>query len=195
MIQIRSILILSLIFSLPAAVFAAAQQGEANPFDGHRADSIFSVIAFAGLLFVLWRFAWKPLLGALNARQEYIEKQISDAEATKKEAQGVLNDYHKKLAGFEDEGAKILESRRKQAEEEGQKIIAKVKEEVDEIKARAQIDIDRARRVAEAELVGRSGEIVMHLGKEILGKSLNNDDNKALFDNAIRKLQEEGQVD
>jgi len=72
-----------------AAAFGADAQaeaaGELSPFSGGFGDALWTIIAFVVLLVVLRKLAWKPILAALNTRQENIEKQITDADETRKE--------------------------------------------------------------------------------------------------------------
>src|SRR6056297_1772905 len=63
---------------------------QSGVFSGYFGESLWTIITFVLLMIVLWKFAWKPLLASINGRQEYIDKQLSDADNTLKRADEVL---------------------------------------------------------------------------------------------------------
>jgi len=184
------LLMLCLCSSAPGSE-AVAQEHEAGPFSGALADSIWTVIAFVVLLAALWKLAWKPMLAGLNARQEYIEKQISDAEDTKKDANKILADYNAKLADVEYDGKKIIAEHVKRAEKESKEIIAKARNDIESMKLKAETDLERQRNEAQAQLWVQAGEIVLKLGQDVLGKTVDDNDNQKLIDQAIKRLSYE----
>lgn len=177
-----------------AAAFGAdaqAQGRELSPFSGTFADALWTIIAFVVLLVVLWKWAWKPILAALNARQEHIEKQVTDAEQTRKEAEHVLAEYRKKLEDADSEGKAIIASGVNKAQQEAKEIIAGAREKTEAIRLKAEADIERARNQAGAELFDQAGEMVLRLGQEILGRVITDEDNQKLIDEAVVRLKQE----
>ena len=107
------IAVLWMIFFVTLPVIAseeavAEEHGTPSVFEGYYGEAIWTLVWFFVLLVVLWKFAWKPLLAGLTGRQEYIEKQISDAEKTRAEAKKVLEEYGAKLADAERQGRDII---------------------------------------------------------------------------------------
>ena len=183
-----------MVLSVCTVAYGAAEQAEAempSPFSGTFSDAIWTIITFLVLLAVLWKLAWKPILAGLTSRAEHIEKQISDADNTRKEAEQVLAEYKSKLANVTEEGKKIIENHVKKAERQSKEVLDKAKTQTEIMKSKAEADITRAHHQAEEELLARSGEIVLELGQEILGRALNNDDNQKLIDEAIERLKHE----
>jgi len=193
-VQSKASCILLAILCVCAAAFGAEAQAEdegLSPFSGSFADAVWTVIAFVVLLVVLWKLAWKPMLAALNARQEHIEKQISDAEKTRKEAGQVLAEYKAKLENVENEGKQIIAAHVKKAEQEAKEVIAKAEEKMEAMKLKLEADIERARNEAKAELFNQAGEMVLRLGQEILGRAINDEDSQKLMDEAVARLKQE----
>jgi F-type H+-transporting ATPase subunit b len=62
---------------------------------------LWTVLTFAGLAFVLARFAWKPILAALDAREEGIRRNVRSAEESRKAAEDLRREYDARLAGVE----------------------------------------------------------------------------------------------
>lgn len=189
------LLVLSVLLS-PAIVFAEGTEpdsseeasGASKVFSGYWAESLWAVVAFCVLLFALWRLAWKPLLGALVAREEHIQKQIDDAEKIREEAKEVLADYNLKLADAEKQGKVIIDQHVKQAEKKAKELAVKANEDIEAMRIRLETDLERARRIAQKELLAQSGEIILQLGREILGRNISAEDNQKLIDEAVDRL-------
>jgi F-type H+-transporting ATPase subunit b len=194
--RIRVLLILFMAVGLCGAAFGAdagAVEEEPSPFSGSLADAVWTVVSFVALLLVLWRLAWKPVLAGLTGRQEFIEKQLKDAEGTHEEARHVLSEYQDKLANAEREGKGIIDARRNEGEKEAGRIIDEARKEAEALRVRLEMDLERARKQAESELLDEAGGIVLRLGEEILGRTLQDEDHEKLINQAIERLKESGE--
>jgi F-type H+-transporting ATPase subunit b len=158
-------------------------------FEGYYGEAIWTLVWFFVLLVVLWKFAWKPLLAGLTGRQEYIEKQISDAEKTRAEAKKVLEEYGAKLADAERQGRDIIAIRTKDAEKHAKEVVQQNQKDIERMKLRADAELERERIDAEDGLWNQAGDIVRRLGEEIFGKTLDDADNQKLIDEAIARLK------
>ena len=192
----RSRLILGLLFCCLCAVAMAAEETapiaaeKPSLFKGHPAESIWTLIWFFLLLAVLWKLAWKPLLAGLKARQQHIEKQITDAEDTKKKANGLLDEYRSKLADAERQGRNIIDQRTREAEKQAKDIQSQNRLEIEQMKLRLQQELENERNQTKEELWAQAGQIVQKLGAEIFGKVLDDADNQTLIEQAVRHLKE-----
>ena len=176
---------------LLSASVSAQTEAESSPsvFEGYIGESIWTLIWFMVLLLVLWRFAWKPILVSLNLRQEHIEREIADAEKMRTEAQKVLSEYHAKLSDADRQGREIINARIKEAEKQAMEVEQAKQREIEQMMARAEAELQRDRQDAEEALWQQAGEIVRQLGSEVFGKSLNEQDNQKLIDQAIAHLR------
>ncbi len=195
--RIRGIItVLWLVLAITTPVLAAEHGGadEENKFSlfgGYPGEYIWALIWFAALLVVLWKFAWKPLLAGLTNRQEHIEKQITDAEKSKTEAKKVLEEYGAKLADAERQGRDIISARTQQAEQQAKEVSKQNQKDIEQMKVRAESELQRERIEAEDDLWNQAGDIVRKLGEEVFGKSLDGEDNQKLIDEAINRLKEQ----
>ncbi len=190
-ISVVSILLVLLFASGAVQASAAQAEEELSPFSGTLGDAIWTVLAFLVLLLVLWKLAWKKVLEGLRARETYIEKQIRDAEQTSKEAQVTLAQYQGKLDGVEKECRQIMEMRVKEADKEARRIVDEARQDGEALRVRQEMELERARRQAESELLDQAGGIVLQLGEEILGRTMKDDDHQRLVDEAIARLRQE----
>jgi F-type H+-transporting ATPase subunit b len=193
-VRVKWFCILLVIVCLCSFSYGAETQAEGmelSPFEGAFADALWTIIAFVVLLLVLWKWAWKPILGALNARQEHIEKQISSAEETRKEAERVLAEYRGKLENVASEGRAIIAGQVAKAQQESKEIIAVANEKTELIMLKSEADIEKARNEARAELFDQASEMVLQLGGEILGRAINDADNERFIGDAVARLKQE----
>ncbi|HOK95573.1 MAG TPA: ATP synthase F0 subunit B [Anaerohalosphaeraceae bacterium] len=190
--RIVAVLVLLVCICGRLAASEGTAESEAAPsvFEGYFGESIWTLVWFGVLLGVLWKFAWKPLLAGLTGRQEYIERQISDAEKTRAEAKKVLEEYGAKLADAERQGRDIIAARIRDAEKQAQEVQLKIQQEIEQRKARAEADLDRERIEAEEKLWVQAGEIIRRLGQDVFGKALDDEDNQRLIRQAIDRLKE-----
>lgn len=187
----NAMLWLTLVVAAPALASETAEEVSAPPsvFEGYFGESIWTLVWFFVLLVVLWRFAWKPILAGLTSRQEHIERQIADAEKMRTEAKKVLAEYHSKLSDADRQGRDIISAKIKEAQKQALEVEQAKRREIDQIKQRAEADLERERMEAEEALWQQAGEIVRQLGAEVFGKTLDAQDNQKLIDEAIAKLR------
>ncbi|PIF06658.1 MAG: ATP synthase F0 subunit B [Draconibacterium sp.] len=113
---------------------------------------IWMIIIFAIVVFILKKFAWKPILNALKDREASIAKALLSAEEAKKEVAGLKADNDKLIAEARRERDLIL----KEAKEIKEKIVAEAK---DKAALEAQKTIDLARQQIQAEKTSAISDI------------------------------------
>lgn len=168
----------------------AAPEGEAvapegGLFSGTFGDSLWTVVAFVVLLLVLGKFAWKPLLNALIARQNHIEHELQAAEGSRLRAEKMLGDYEQK-------GVTVLRQATEQAQRQLQEAAEKARQEALAIRRRAQEEIESARLAAVEELWRQAGDIIQRVGSDVLERALTEQDNQRLIDEAVTRIREGG---
>ena len=160
-----------------------------SPFIGSFADALWTVITFVVLLYALWKLVWKRMLEGLTARAEYIQKQITDAEEKKADAEAVLAQYNEKLTDADNQGKKIIETHIKKAQAQSKDITEKARSDIDIIRKKAEIEIESAKKRAHDELLARFSGIILDLGSEVVGRNINDEDNQRLVDEALSRLK------
>lgn len=76
---------------------------------------VWTVVTFAGLAFVLARFAWKPILAALDAREDSLRQSAAAADKAQKAAEELRRSYEAQLAGVESKTRDLLAQAESQA--------------------------------------------------------------------------------
>lgn len=157
----------------------------AGVFSGTFADSFWTILVFVALMVVLTRLAWKPLLAGLNARQTHIEEQLKSAENSRVKAEHLLDEYKQ-------QGLTVVREATEQAQRHQQQMAEKTREETMAIRRRAHEEIESARTTAMDDLWKQTGDIVLNVSSEVLGRSLTEQDNQRLIDEAVAHIRQNG---
>jgi len=142
-------------------------------------------ISFICLLILLRKFAWKPILGALHEREQFIDDALNKAELAKQEMARLTSqneDLMKQARAERDEilkEAKILKDSivneaKTSAQTEGAKLIEK-----------ARIEIDNQKKAALAELKGQVSTLSLDIAERVLRSQL---DDKAKQQDLVANL-------
>lgn len=120
-----------------------------------------NTIAFLVLLIVLGKFAWKPILKAINERESGIEEALLKADKMKAEISAMQNENEALLAKAREERATLI----KEAKEAADKMIAdakdKAKAEYDKILTDAQLAITQQKNAALIDVKNQVGSLVV----------------------------------
>jgi F-type H+-transporting ATPase subunit b len=167
----------------------ATAKGGLPPFLQPNAYLAFwTLIVFGGLLWVLGRFAWKPLLGALQSREQHLADNLAAAERQNQEARRLLGEYQKKLDNSQAEVREILEEARRDARHTHDEILVKAREESQRERDRAVRDIDLATQSALKELGEKSVNLAVELAGKIVATKLSGDDHARMVKEAVARF-------
>lgn len=149
---------------------------------------IWTVAVFVVLLFVLRKWAWGPIVKALQDRENGIKKDIEDAKTSRREAEDLLDKYRKQLDEARKEAQKLIgeataraealhEEKKKEVQAEAQAMIEK---------ARAEIEMERDK--AAQELRQEVVEIAITAAGKVIGQALKAEDHRDLIQREIDGL-------
>jgi F-type H+-transporting ATPase subunit b len=134
------------------------------------------LITFLILLFLLKKFAWGPILGAVTSREESIRNALESAENARKEMQNLQADNDKLLKEARAEREAML----KEAREIKDKLIADSKEQAkvegDKIVLQAQAAIESEKKAAMADIKSQVAELSVAIAEKVIKQELSNKD-------------------
>ena len=163
--------------------------GGAHPPLQFRVDLlIFSLIIFLGLAAVLRKFAWKPIMEGLEAREKRIADDIENARLANEQAQTQLVAYQEKMAAAADEAAAVIAEAKSDAVAAKDKIMAEASAEAQRTRDRAMADIESAKNAAVRELAETSVDSAVSLAGSIVGRSLKKSDHADLIEKSIKQF-------
>jgi len=133
-----------------------------------------NTVAFVGLLAVLGKFAWKPMLKAISDREKGIEDALTKADQMKADLSAMQNENEILLAKAREERATLI----KEAKEAAEKMVVEAKEkaksEYERIVADAQLAITQQKNAALSEVKNQVGTLVVEVAEKVLRKELSN---------------------
>ena len=135
---------------------------------------IMQTVLFLGLIFLLKKFAWKPILDAVNEREEGIKNALQSAENAKKEMQNLKSDNEKLLA----EARLERDTMMKEAREIKEKMINDAKTEAQvtgqKMIEQAKASIESEKNAAMAELKAQVSTLSLDIAEKLLKDELSN---------------------
>ena len=133
-------------------------------------------LIFLGLLFMLKKFAWKPILDAVNDRETSIKDALASAEAARDEMKNLQSDNQRILKEARAEKESLLKEARSTRSELINNAKEEAQEEAQKILLQAQNAIQSEKRAAVKELREQVGSIAMEIAEKVLQKELENKD-------------------
>ena len=152
---------------------------EDNPVVPVVGELIIGFIAFGVLCFILLKYVFPKMEQMYAARVEAIEGGLKRAEVAQAQAQDLLAQYQAQLAEARTEATAI----RDEAREEGQRILADLREKANEeagrIVARGEQQLATQRQQLITEMRGEIGQLSVELASRIIGETLADDVRRA----------------
>lgn len=137
---------------------------------------IWQILIFIGLIFLLKKFAWKPILDAVNEREDGIKNALLSAENARKEMQNLQEDNQRILQEARLERDAML----KDAREIKEKIVSDAKNEAQsqglKMIEQAKLAIEGEKNAALAELKSKVATLSLEIAEKLLKDELSNKD-------------------
>jgi F-type H+-transporting ATPase subunit b len=144
-------------------------------------------LIFIGLILLLRKFAWKPILDAVNERETSIKDAMNSAEEAKKEMESIQEDNQKILKETRAERQALLKDARSNGADIVAQAKAEAKAEADKITAQAQESIQNEKRAAIAELKNQVAQISLDIAEKVIDSELESKDKQSkLVDQLIK---------
>lgn len=159
-----------------------------NPLKAEPTLAIWTLLVFLGVLGVLGKYAWKPLLTALHERERHLQHALDETERARSESEALLAEHRRQMSRAADEVRALLDQARRDAQVTAEGMIRQAQEEAEAARQRAQRDIAAARDQALAEIWQKTADMAVQTAGRVLATELSPDDHRRLLDAAIREL-------
>ena len=173
----------ALILLTPVVLIAqdhGAEGGGGSLFSINPGLSIWTVVIFTTVLLVLWRFAWGPILSAVEAREKKIQDALEEAQTRQAEAEKLLEEHKKQLAEARKQAQAILAEGREDADRLRKELEGKAREESEAILTRARAEIEREKDAALDALRTEAVDIALAAASKLLHQKLDGDQDRKL---------------
>lgn len=147
-----------------------------------------TVFIFAILVFLLSKTLWKPLLDAVNAREEKIRQNLESAKKARDEAEAAKIEIEKRLMELSAEISMRLERSQREAAIERDKIIEKASQHAMVLLENAKKEIEAQRSQAEIQLEKKIIDIALLVSQKALGTVVDREIDAQLSRQLAREL-------
>lgn len=145
-------------------------------------------VIFFITLFILYRVAWKPILRALEIREQKIRKSLDDAEAARKAAAEAEERCRAIVADAGRQARSIMEEGRATASQLADAIESKARAEADRAVQDAKREIEAATAAARAVLRRDTAELAVSIAGRLVRENMDTAKNQALASDLAEKL-------
>lgn len=180
---------------VPGPIWAQeGAEGGGNLFDINTGLSTWTLIVFAGLLFILGRYAWAPILGAVEARERGIQSALDEAAQRNEEAARLLAEHREQLADARRQANELIAEGRAAGEGVRQEIEEKARTEGQAMVERARAEIERERDAALEALRREAVELALAAASRLMEENLDQAKDRQLVERYLGQLGTPGGV-
>ncbi|MDD3486957.1 MAG: F0F1 ATP synthase subunit B [Candidatus Moranbacteria bacterium] len=146
---------------------------------------IAQIINFLVLLFVLYKFAYGPIVAMLEKRQKKIEKGLADAEEAKKKLEESEKREKEILAKARTEAREILEAARIQSEKMKTDLAEDAKIHAEKIVESAKAEIEQEKQKTISDIKSEIGGLVVAAAEKVVGEKMNDKKDKEIINHIL----------
>jgi F-type H+-transporting ATPase subunit b len=180
----------------PVALWAQGHGAEGGGggglFDINVGLSLWTLFVFAGLVFILGRFAWGPILAAVEAREKAIQSAIDEAANRNAEAAGLLEEHRKQLADARRQASELIAEGKSAGERVRKEIEEKARVEGQAIVDRARQEIQRERDAALDMMRKESVDLALAAASHLIHQSLDPAKDRQLVERFLSDMDSSG---
>lgn len=163
-------------------IAAAVQEEKADLLSPNGGLMFWTIVIFVLLLLLLSKFAFKPMLAAVEAREKSLQDALDSAKRDREEAQRVLADHRAQLEKARGEAQKLIADGRATAEKLRNDLLEQTKAQQQEMLDRARRDIETEKLNAIAALRREAVDLAIAGAGKVIERNLDNDANRKLVE-------------
>jgi F-type H+-transporting ATPase subunit b len=150
---------------------------------------IWTILTFLVLAGLLAKFAWRPLLKALEDRQASIRKSLDDAQLAKQELERLQQESVQIIRQARVEAESIISQSRSDAGRLREEMRQKAKSEADAIVKNAERQIQLETTRALQQIRHEAIDLSVMIASKIIQRNLSKEDNDRLIEEALRQVE------
>ena len=183
------VLLATLLVAFPQNLWAAGSGGDTTPlFTVNLGTSFWTALVFLLLLGILWRFAWGPILAAVDAREKGIKDALDEAAMRNEEAEKLLEEHRQQLADARRQAGEVLADAKAAGDRVRREIEDKARGEAQGIVDRARAEIERERDAALDTLRKESVDLALAAASRLLSENLDQAKDRELVEGYLDKM-------
>lgn len=178
-----------LILAAPAPLLALQEAVERPSLLSPAGGLMFwTLLVFIVLIFVLGRFAYKPLLAAVEAREQSLQNALDQARRDREEAAKILEEHKRQLDAARGEAQTFIAEGRATAEKMKADMLEATRTQQQELMERAKRDIEHEKTRAIAELRREAVDLAIAGASKVIEKNLDSTSNRQLVESFLSSI-------
>ena len=148
-----------------------------------------TVCNFLLLVYLLKKFAWNRIIGALESREQQIAQDKLQAQQAREAAEKIKSELDEKLAQIADEAAKKMAEAVKMGETQKEQLLAAAKEQSERLAEQAKAQIEAEKNKALSDVRGEIARVSVLAASKAIEQQLNEDAAKAVVDRVLAEVK------
>lgn len=159
-------------------------------FKGSTDLGIWTLVVFGLLVFILGRYAWKPMLDGLKRREDSIRAAAEDAQRARDEAQQLRNQLQQEAARSEAKVQAMIDEGRRNAQRTADEMIAQAKADAQAERERLHREITTARDQALQDIWNQAATLAAAVSTKAIRRELTPEDHRRLVEEALAEFRQ-----
>lgn len=174
------------------ALLRAAEGGQMSPFDVNFGLFFWTALVFLVTLWILARFAYPAILGAVEEREKRIAEQLGEADRLNAEAKTLLAEQQKQLAESRAAAQAMLAEARSVSEKERAAMLQQAQQEQEALMERARREIANEKEKALLALRQEAVDLSLAAASRLIGQRLDAAADRKLVEEYLASLSRNG---
>jgi F-type H+-transporting ATPase subunit b len=153
---------------------------------------IWTLVVFLVLLFVLGKFAWKPMMQGLEYRERAIHSALHEAQQARDEASQLRTQFEEQLRAADDRARQLLDEARRAAERSTAEMTADAQKKIQADHERLKREMTREYEQARRDIQTQVAQLATLIASKVIRRQVNHDDHRQLVDEALAELRQTG---
>ena len=181
--------VLILMIAAPSLLFAQHEsEGGGGLYDINTGLSVWTLIVFVILLLILRKYAWGPIVDAVDSREKGIQAAIDGAAELNAEAAKLLEEHREQMADARRQASEILAEAKVASERVRKELEEKARTEAQGIVERALAEIERERDGALETLRRESVDLALAAASQLMRESFDQETDRQLVERYLNEL-------
>lgn len=172
----------------PGELRAQGGEGGGGLYDINTGLSVWTLVVFGILVFLLGKFAWGPILGAVETREKGIQSALDEAAERNAEAAKLLAEHKEQLADARRQASELINEGKAAGQSVRQEIEEKARVEAQAIVERARSEIVRERDAALDALRRESVDLALAAATRLMQEKLDQTKDRELVERYLSEM-------
>ncbi len=153
------------------------------------ATFFWTALTFVLMVLILGRFAWKPLIGAVDARENSIRDSIEQARVDREQAEALVKQHRELLTEARRERAAAVERGKRDAEKVKAEILEEARAQREQTLKQTEVQVEASLRQARSELRATAADLAIFAAEKLLSRNIDDAAQRKLVEQHLAEIE------